>query len=266
MFGLESLDSKWEIDCLDIDTGEFFFYYSMPPFKWAADPFLFEYLGEIFLFVELFDEHHKKGSIAFCKFKDGCFSEFILCLNEDFHLSFPRIVEFGGKIFLTVESSTEPGIRIYVTDHFPFKWTLYNIFDESQFFLDPLIIIESGQILIISTIVSKNRAGQLKLFEVQSLENSALKDSPSNPISRIPSNSRNGGLFHFREKLIRVSQQEFLGIYGYNLKLNEVVRPINFVNYKEKTLPNIFLKKPNFARQFHTLNRVGKYLTFDFKR
>ncbi len=266
LVGLDSIETNWEIACLDIDSGEIFFCNSVPLQNWAADPFLFEFQNQNYLFVELFDEHKRKGSIAFCVFRDGHFGEFIVCLEEDFHLSFPRIIVIEGKIYMTVESSTEPGLRIYQAKNFPFSWELRNVFCDSRFFLDPILITDSNRIFFICTEILKSQVNELKLFQVTALQNSRLQDSPSNSISQFSPNSRNGGFFQVGERFVRVIQRNFLGIYGYNLDLSEILRPIDFFDYRENNVTNTFLKKPIFARQFHTLNKSGKYFVFDFKR
>ena len=47
-----------------------------PIMMWAADPFLIEQDGILFIFAELFSYKQWKGSIGYCKYESGRFVRF----------------------------------------------------------------------------------------------------------------------------------------------------------------------------------------------
>ena len=63
--------------------------------EWFADPFLFEWEGRTFLFVERMNRWRLLGSIAVCEiYDDNSVSHFKEILVEPFHLSYPNVFEY----------------------------------------------------------------------------------------------------------------------------------------------------------------------------
>jgi hypothetical protein len=265
MFRLDSSSPDWMVGWINTDVGNFYFCDSIPKSHWVADPFLFRIDNELYLFVEFFDKIAKKGSIAFSKLEDERFGTFQICLEENFHLSFPRILKIGTKMYLSVESSSSPGIRIYVSETFPHEWRLVTVLESSKYFLDPVLISQEGSIYIFATSKIVGGKNELLLYKTDSIESGILYSSPSNPITVTSRKSRNGGFFEEDGRYVRVAQYSYLGIYGFNLGFYQIEKPFNFYDFKERSVNDKILIKPHFAHQFHTVNKVDKYVVFDFK-
>jgi len=265
IFRLDSSNPDWMVGWINTDIGKFNFCDSIPKSHWVADPFLFKIKNELYLFVEFFDKHTSKGSIAFSKLENERFGSFHICLEEDFHLSFPRILEIGTKIYLSVESSSSPGIRIYTSETFPHEWRLITVLESSKYFLDPVLISQEGSIYIFATSKIIGGKNELLLYKTDSIESGILYSSPSNPVTVSPRNSRNGGFFEEDGGYVRVAQYSYLGVYGYNLDFYQIEKPFNFYKFRESSARDKILMKPLFANQFHTVNKVDKYVVFDFK-
>jgi len=265
VFQLDEPASDWQIGWLNTTDEKVHVCDSVADSHWVADPFLFPKENDLFLFVEFFDKFQNKGSIAFSRFNDYKFENFEICLEEDFHLSFPRIVEIKSRLYLTVESSSQPGIRVYSTDNFPVDWKLLHVYGKDQHYVDPILTESDDEIFIIASVKRDGRQGNLCLYGVPSLDNDVLINSPSNPIAVKRNSVRNAGFFHLDGSSIRVSQRSFLGLYGFDVDLQQIRLPIDFLNYKESRIPNEIFTKPIFAKQFHTLNVSGNFIVFDFK-
>src|SRR3990172_2530840 len=95
-----------------------------PKVRYEADPFLY---GD-YVFYELYD--YRKGVIAYSKITKDGITEPTVCLEEDFHLSYPSISRHDGEIYMTPEMGASGRIDLYRATNFPDKWevvkTIYN--------------------------------------------------------------------------------------------------------------------------------------------
>ena len=90
--------------------------------EWFADPFLFEKNGRYFIFAERMNKWHSKGTIAYCEIlDDGIALDFKEVLCEPFHLSYPNVFEYNGKIYMIPESGHNYDIRLYVLSLIAFQ-------------------------------------------------------------------------------------------------------------------------------------------------
>ncbi len=87
---------------------------------WIADPFLFEYHGEHYLFVEKVEK--TKGEIAYYKFVEGkpVFQQVVI--SEPYHLSYPCVFSHNGDIYMIPESADNRSIDLYKAVQFPDQW------------------------------------------------------------------------------------------------------------------------------------------------
>ena len=90
---------------------------------WYADTFLFEKDGELYLFLEEFDNRTEKGRIAVSRLEDGRFTAPETVLEEPFHLSYPVVFEENGEVYMMPETHAHGCIRLYRAEAFPYKWT-----------------------------------------------------------------------------------------------------------------------------------------------
>lgn len=73
---------------------------------WAADPFIFNYNGELYIFAELYDYITRKGVIGYCKWNGVRFGRWKKVIEEDYHLSYPYIFERDGNATTIVNVAT----------------------------------------------------------------------------------------------------------------------------------------------------------------
>lgn len=86
-----------------------------------ADPFLFTYEGESWLFYEKQDLTDMKGTL-WCVNLDVPGSKPVCILEEDFHLSYPQVFRYGKGIYMLPETRGAGDIRLYRCLEFPGKW------------------------------------------------------------------------------------------------------------------------------------------------
>lgn len=89
---------------------------------WAADPFLFEYNDDIFIFAELYDYVKRLGGIGYCKWTGNGFSKWEKVITEPYHLSYPFIFEKDGQIYIMPETGADHSLYLYQAVQFPNKW------------------------------------------------------------------------------------------------------------------------------------------------
>lgn len=103
---------------------------------WAADPFVYERNGDVFVFAELYDYVLRRGVLGYCKLEDSKHMNWIPIIIEDYHLSYPCIVEQDGKIYLMPESSESKELALYEAVNFPNKWEKKAILRQDVAFAD----------------------------------------------------------------------------------------------------------------------------------
>ena len=86
-----------------------------------ADPFLFEWEGETWLFYEKQNLGTMHGEL-WCQNLDNRKSKPCRILKENFHLSYPQIFRIGKTIYMIPESRNADAIRLYICRKFPDKW------------------------------------------------------------------------------------------------------------------------------------------------
>lgn len=89
----------------------------------VADPFLLRRDGRWFLFFEVIPRtNHRAGVIAFAESDDAVHWRYGgVVLREPFHLSYPRVFEWEGQVYMTPENAH--GVRLYRCSRFPNDWT-----------------------------------------------------------------------------------------------------------------------------------------------
>ena len=67
---------------------------------WAADPFVIRFAGKTCVFAELYDYILRRGVLGYCEITGGKAGKWKPVIREDYHLSYPCLMEHGGKLYL----------------------------------------------------------------------------------------------------------------------------------------------------------------------
>lgn len=157
-----------------------------PPYAWAADPFLTEYEGRIYLFAELFlYRSERNGVIGYSIYENGRFGEWQVSMDEHWHLSYPNVYTKNGTLYLCPESWQKNEVGIYKLVEFPDKWVqtdclMRNVRYVDTTFLDqgeeryiftfaPTFQGDDGQLLLIKEKSDGSRTVPVVLTEDRSL-------------------------------------------------------------------------------------------------
>lgn len=98
---------------------------------WAADPFLLEFQNETYVFAELYDYIHCRGSLGYCKLDENGRSKWKQIILEDYHLSYPYIVEKDNEIYIIPESGANHSLYVYKAIQFPDIWKKIKVLREN---------------------------------------------------------------------------------------------------------------------------------------
>ncbi len=192
-----------------------------------ADPFLFPFGDELYLFYEsqAVAEHGKIEA-----FKTSDLKEFVYVgeiLREPFHLSFPFVFSHNESFFLIPETLERNEISLYKFAQFPEKLIKSRVLLTGPY-RDSSLINHWGVWYLFTT--SDNG---LEIFFTDDIEKGNFVPHPQNPITNDPRYNRCGGsLVSINEELYRIAQ-DCSSEYGRNvgiLKIND----LSETNYDEE--------------------------------
>ncbi len=189
----------------------------------VADPFLYVHNQELYIFVEVLS--NGKGEIHVGRLVNDQIQYLGLALENEYHLSFPFIFEYGTEILMIPESCESERISAYSSKKFPGNW------EESYVLLDNVLAVDSFVInhnnmwylfTNLSSGVIENFSAELWIFIS---EDPILQDwrlHSSSPITMDGMKARNGGFFKKDGELFRVSQIPKFSKYGFGISLNRI--------------------------------------------
>ena len=93
-----------------------------PNWGWCADPFLVEYMNNIYLFAEAFlYKSERNGVIVYCKYEENGFSDWKVCMDKHWHLSYPNVYVVDNELYMCPESYQREDVSVYKLIEFPDK-------------------------------------------------------------------------------------------------------------------------------------------------
>ena len=160
-----------------------------------ADPFLFDFNEELFLFYEHQDKWiGGKGRICMRKTKDLAeWTPEVDVLIEPFHLSFPWVFEEDGNVYMLPETGGDRNIRLYkAEDETLTKWRLCKIIMEDELPWSDSVIYKKDGMYYLFTSHDLNSTQSQHLFISEKLFG-PYREHPSSPIYEGRDGGRNAG-------------------------------------------------------------------------
>ena len=211
-----------------------------PEGHFYADPFVIEWHGRNYLFVEdyLFDQ--QRGCISVMDIgANGVTSEAERVLDLPYHLSYPFVFEHEGGLWMIPETLGAGRIELYRATHGPTGWEFVKSLKDGVQAVDTTLWIENGRFYFFTNIAERGATVNDDLFLFYS--DDLLGEwtaHPRNPICTDVRRSRGAGkLFHRNGKLIRPAQDCSVR-YGYACQLNEI-EVLTASEYRERPLERI---------------------------
>lgn len=228
--------------------------------EWYADPFLFEYKNEVWLFSEVMNYENGRGHIGVMKLGEQ--NTFKTALAEPFHLSFPNVFAHDGNIYMLPETCFSNSLRLYRCIDFPCKWTLESVLLDDVRFVDTAVFDNDGQLYLET--FDKDSGGN-RLFEFNIAEKRLLEidSSAGNFVNRRP-----GGNFICGADGVYHALQNCDREYGEYLHIAKVERFDSdglFENeITQVKVENLRLENHNLKfKRIHTFNSCKGYDVID---
>ena len=233
-----------------------------PNWAWAADPFLVEYKGELYIFAELFlYKSERNGVIGYCKYKNGTFGEWTVTMDKKWHLSYPNVFVCNDKLYMCPEMYQAEEVAIYELIEFPDKWKKIKVIEMNDKLVDSTFCrYHEDNYMFTFKPTFKGYNGALYLYKLDDEYNIINKWFITDDclIAR-----PGGNILVQNEKLIRVSQ-ESAGSYGTGLVFSEIER-IGY-DYKERIINRLYPEDMIGDRKYtgiHTYNKLNDFEVID---
>lgn len=234
-----------------------------------ADPFLFKFKNNIFLFVEEYTFSTLKGVITVFKFNGHGFDRMGVCLEEDFHISFPNVFKDGEDIYMIPETSSNRDIRLYRALDFPMVWEFSSEILSNISAVDSVIYKQSDYYYLLTTVDSFNlgdHSTSLTLYKSREIISSNWSQAKLNPVLRDAEKGRNAGRYDPSiNEYYRVAQASEFGTYGKKVKLFEIEN-FDLTEYSESELQLPQLIYPVDAQGHHHVSSIPDFLAFDYSK
>ena len=228
--------------------------------QWIADPFLYEFEGRHYLFVEQYNQEKGRAGLGVYEFVDGKPANNRLIIENDYHMSYPCIFNYKGRHYIIPESSANNTIDLYEADSFPYEWSHKAVLLSGEKYVDSTVFFVDETVYLLS--YKSDKGGwKLVLFELKLDEYRLIKLCEKEYSKNI---GRPAGLLYRSGKLFRPSQ-DCRKKYGEALIINEVDIISNKV-YREHFSSRISYKdivSPINIQRIHTINRDSQYEVVD---
>jgi len=227
----------------------------LPKGEFWADPFLYSYRDELYVFFENYSYKRGIGKISCGKIKDGKIKDVMDVLDLDYHLSYPFIFEEDNVIYMMPETHKNNRLEVYKCIEFPNKWELFSTAFEGESVADAIYFKDDSnqRWLFLNRGFNHDHMAELYIYKIDSLKFNNIQEHHQNPVIIDCKIARNGGaIFKYDNKLIRPSQNNSNGIYGYGLNLN-VIHKLSIEEYEEEQLIGI---EPNFKKGLHATHHL----------
>lgn len=216
--------------------------------EFRADPFLFEYDGETFVFYEAYTAQNLKAHISVGRLVADRLERIGIALEADHHLSYPFVFRHEGAIFMIPETNQARRIEVWRCVEFPLRWELHATALEGQSAADTALVRFGGKWWLFTNLSEfhayEDHCSELYLFEVDGPDLRWLKPHSHNPVVIGSTEARNGGRpFERNGRLYRPSQRNEHGIYGYGLNIMEI-ETLDLQTYRERCVRTI---EPTFT-------------------
>jgi hypothetical protein len=242
-----------------------------PPrgYDWA-DPFVVFFDDRYYVFFEELKIKTRKAHISCLVFdKNGraISKKPQKVLEENHHVSYPFVFQWGGEWYMVPESAAAGEVVLYRCEKFPDKWVRHTVLLRHVNLFDPTLHYHEGTWYLLGTQRPwpGNSADQyLYIYFSESLEG-VWKAHPQNPVKRDVRGARPAGRIFAQEgKRIRPSQ---IGAprYGYGIRLQEILK-LTPTEFEERPLHDILPDCDTTGKATHTLNFADGFYVVDGQR
>jgi len=230
-----------------------------PKDRFWADPHVIFRENTYYVFIEEYIYGRGRGRIACMEVdRDEGWAQPYPVLERDYHLSYPFVFEYDGRVYMVPESCESGTIQLYECVDFPRKWEFRKVLMEGVKALDTTLHFHGGRWWLFTNLVENEGASswdELFLFHADSPLSDRWVPHPMNPIVSDASCARPAGkLFEYNGHLYRPSQ-DCTTRYGYGFNLSEI-KVLDEQEYAEQKVTSAY---PHWDRNLlatHSFNYI----------
>ncbi|PID59470.1 MAG: hypothetical protein CSB44_12855 [Gammaproteobacteria bacterium] len=240
-----------------------------PDGRFLADPFLCSRDGRHIVFVEDYCYRDNRGRISAVELGEEGAKVLGVIIDEPWHLSFPFVFEYKGRLYMIPEANESGAIRLYVCDEFPLHWRFEKTLMADVAAADTMVFERDGTWFLLTNICSAGLGdfnSELHIFHADDpLTTDWHPIGAGNPVILDSSRARNGGWFIDDGQLFRINQIHAKNHYGRAFGFNRVDE-LSRKRYRETRIGEVW---PCDSRGFdstHHFNADGARAVIDFCR
>lgn len=118
---------------------------------WYADPFLKEWNGKKYLFMEAYDLVWSIGRIAVSEWNGKNFSKPRVIIKNPYHMSYPFVFEYRNELYMLPETGQNRTLELYKADNqSPYAWKKIKILSNDIMYADATIVLKNDIYYIIA--------------------------------------------------------------------------------------------------------------------
>lgn len=244
----------------NIQTG--FTTVKLPKRYWAADPFLYEEAGEIYLFVEYTDTLKKKSAIAVKKILPVEDKNFKIIYEFPYHTSYPCVFDWEGVKYMIPETKSMREIVLLECVKWPYEWKKKAVLAKNIDAADCTPYVQNGKLFLM--IYEENQETSLSVAELH-VSTGEISNKKKLKTYKEKTARPGGCIISTEDNLIMVRQP---GINFYGEKIVFVKCKINDNGISEEVLNEILpeqidVKVDGKIIGIHTYNRTENIEVID---
>lgn len=230
--------------------------------KFIADPFGIFYNNKLHIIYEEFIFHQGIGKTAAIQYENEIFKENGVVIDEDFHMSYPFLIEHETSIYCIPETYQSNQVRLYKAIDFPKKWKLDHILIENYAGIDNTLFKHNDIWWLFSADKQAGPHYNLNIHYSNSIFGTWQKH-PKNPVKTDIRAARPAGtIFYQNGEIFRPSMDYSQKVEG-RVTINKILT-LTTTDFKEvyHCVVNPFTNT-YFSDKIHTLSEIGPYTMVD---
>jgi hypothetical protein len=236
-----------------------------PQGKFWADPFIRNSENGFEVFLEEYCLEREKGYIkkVTLDIKGEVVSQAV-CLEEDWHLSYPFLIQKDGEWYMIPEASVSGMLTIYKENKLTYKWEPVRTLFKSEAVFDCTIckVEDVYWIFMTKKGVSERSDAELYIYHTHDFVNDIWEEHSLNPVKIDMRSARPAGaIINIDGKLYRPSQDCSTG-YGSRIIINEI-ETVTKDAYQERMVDMIEANWRDKLNAVHTVNSCKNAVVYD---
>ncbi len=238
---------------------------NLPKVRFMADPFGIYYQGKQYILYEDFRFDQGIGKTASVLLQNNSFLENKIVIDENFHMSYPFVLEYEEDIYCIPETYQNNQVRLYKADEFPYKWKLEKVLIENYAGIDNTPYFHEGKWYLFSTNKNMGVHHNLNIHHADTIFG-PWQEHPGNPVKTDIRSARPAGtLFKHNGSLFRPSMDYSEKVEG-RIVINKILT-LTADDFKEEMHNIVYpFKNTFFSDKVHTISEMGPFTLVDGAR